>query len=232
MSSTNRGATRSPLDFYRTPAWCVRALWATCPHLRGVTEVYDPACGDGAILLALRDMDPVPGLHLYGSDVDMDRACEAAVAGFRVKALDYLSTSAGPMLGYVETRSAVVMNPPYSLAEQFVRRALDIGHRARPVAALLRIAFLASQGRADWLATDAPDVYVLPRRPDFTGGGGDSADYAWMVWPAGPARTSGTVRVVPLEHCANTPAEMAAIKTRKAALRAAEKRATEGRRTA
>lgn len=222
MSSTNRGSTRSPLDFYRTPAWCVRALWATYLDLRRVTEVYDPACGDGAILLALRGVDPAPGLHLYGTDVDPARVAMAHGRGLAVFVHDYLDQQKRSLVDEGARPPAVVMNPPYSLAEAFIRRAVGNGARRRPVAALLRIAFLASQGRAEWLAGDAPDVYVLPRRPDFTGCGGDSADYAWMVWPAGPARTSGTVRVVPMQHCADTPAERDEVKARKAA----KKRAT------
>lgn len=218
MSSTNRGAVRSPLDFYETPAWCVRALWSACPDVRGVGAVFDPACGRGAILRALRDMDPAPWLHLVGTDIDPDAVRIARSSGLYAEVADYLSPELRVAVGVY---SAVVMNPPYSRAEAFVRRAIDHGQRLWPVAALLRIAFLASQGRAEWLAKDAPDVYVLPRRPDFTGGGGDSADYAWMVWPAGAARTEGRVRVIPLDACQSTPDEVADDRARKAARRAA-----------
>ena len=218
MSSTKRGSTRSPLDFYRTPAWCVRALWATWPDARRVTKVYDPACGDGAILLALRDMEPT--LTLFGSDVDQKRVDEAQGRGLLVAAFDYLGVD-WSLLGEDLQPPAIIMNPPYSQAEAFVRRAL-LGPRLRPVAALLRIAFLSSQGREAWLRWDAPDVYVLPRRPDFTGGGGDRTDYAWMVWPEGPSRTLGTIQVIPLAHCQDTPEEEAEMKARKAALREAE----------
>lgn len=228
MSSTNRGSVRSPLDFYETPAWCVRALWASCPAVRAVSEVYDPACGSGAILLALRDMDRAPWLSLFGSDIDEGRVAAARSAGLWALAHDYLGRTppAVPVSDSISESCAVVMNPPYSLAEQFVRRTrIMFGGGRGPVAALLRIAFLSSQGRAEWLAKDAPDVYVLPRRPDFTGGGGDSADYAWMVWPAGAARTEGRVRVIPLDACQSTPTEVAADRERKSALRAARKAA-------
>jgi hypothetical protein len=39
-----------------------------------------------------------------------------------------------------------------------------------------------------------PDIYVLPNRPDFSGGGGDSCEYAWFVWSP---FARGSVSVLP-----------------------------------
>ena len=47
---------------------------------------------------------------------------------------------------------------------------------------LLRLNFLGSQERSDYLREHMPDIYVIPNRPSFTGGKTDSIEYAWFVW--------------------------------------------------
>jgi len=90
----------------------------------------------------------------------------------------------------------VVTNPPYNKAEAFVRACRKVYPNA-DMAFLLRLGFLASDDRLA-LYTDigAPDVYVLPNRPSFTGGGTDSADYGWFVWPRRVRRTEGRLVVL------------------------------------
>lgn len=53
---------------------------------------------------------------------------------------------------------------------------------SRVTAFLLRLNWLASQKRAFWLRKNTPSVYVLPKRPSFTGKGTDATDYCWAVW--------------------------------------------------
>lgn len=66
------------------------------------------------------------------------------------------------------------------------------------VVALERLNFLEGEARNAWLREQAPDVYVLPNRPSFTGDGTDSIAYAWFVWPAGQHdRTSGRLEILP-----------------------------------
>jgi hypothetical protein len=50
---------------------------------------------------------------------------------------------------------------------------------------LLRLNWLGGQARAAWHRANPCDVYVLPRRPSFTGKGTDATEYAWMVWGTG-----------------------------------------------
>ena len=80
---------------------------------------------------------------------------------------------------------AVIMNPPYKQAMEFVQRARKLMGR-RTVAALLRLSFLESQKRRAFWQENPADVYVLSRRPSFTAGGTDSAAYAWFVWSREP----------------------------------------------
>jgi hypothetical protein len=182
MSSTNRGGQRHNDDFYATPAWCTLAI---LPHLVVMRDgpVLDPFCGDGAILRAVvgsgrSELDGVRGI-----EIDGDRAKSAKPWVGWIACRDAFS----PDHSWCITGQTVLTNPPYSLAEKAVRRALyEVGPDGE-VAFLLRLAFLASAKRADLHRMHPSDVYVLSRRPSFTyDGKTDSTDYAWFVW--GPGR--------------------------------------------
>ncbi len=84
-------------------------------------------------------------------------------------------------------------NPPYSLAQEFVEHAMSI---ADSVWFLLRIDFLGSKKRGPWYRDGiTPDIYVLEKRPSFTGDGKtDSNNYAWFNWYG--KQTKGKVRVL------------------------------------
>jgi hypothetical protein len=181
MSSTGRGRDRNPHDFYRTPAWCTRLIM-THPHspLLGShpgDRWLDPCAGDGAIIKAVGSLDPSISFDAVEIREEAWASLRALpnIARFNM-GVDYLTR---PHSG--DPYDACVMNPPYSMAEAFVRKARD---EAEIVCALLRVAWLSSQGRRDWLALDPPDVFIMPNRPSFTGKGTDSADYAWMCWPS------------------------------------------------
>lgn len=177
MSSTNRGRERNALDFYETPPETTRAILA---HLEPASIVLDPCCGDRAILLAVAEA--WPGASCLGADIDPARAADVHI--------DALGPESWTCPGVT-----VITNPPYSRAEEFVRRALlEVGPTGT-VAMLLRLAFLESKGRASLHAKHPSDVFVLAKRPSFTGDGrADSAAYAWFVW--GPGR-GGRWEVLP-----------------------------------
>lgn len=172
MSSTNRGSARNTDDFYATPSWCTAAI---LPHLDpGVPlpVVLDPGCGDGAILRVCHER--WPSAVLLGYDIE-DRGCGWC----------YVRDALDPKPW--DHPDVIVCNPPFSLAMEFLERALHEVAPGGEVAFLLRLAWMAGQKRATFHRAHPSDVYVLPRRPSFTGNGkSDSADYCWMVW--GPRR--------------------------------------------
>lgn len=171
MSATNRGAARRPGDFYATPAWVTRAI---LPHLPAFATVLDPCAGEGAILREVGGG--------FGIERDFERVHRCHAQDIPCTHGDALASEA------VWGRFSVcVMNPPFSQAEAFVRRALaEAAPQRATVAALLRLAFLEGIARAPLHREHPADVYVLPRRPSFTGGGTDATAYAWFVW--GPGR--------------------------------------------
>jgi hypothetical protein len=178
MSATGRGRERNPRDFYRTPAWCVEEL---LHHEDLLVDVYDPACGDGAILEVLQGH----GHDVHGLDIDAESAMHAAESlQSPIGVGDYLDPSRSPTL-----RCDVVMNPPYRNAAEFVRAALDKAGQREKVCALLRLGFLgSSRTRMDLVGPDSclKSVYVLAKRPSFTGDSKtDASSYAWFVWQSG-----------------------------------------------
>lgn len=207
MSSTNRGAERRPDDFYATPPWTVHRLLDDCALLRewlprnktDDVRWLEPACGDGAIVKAVASWLGARQGPLWAvNDIRQEAVDEFARTWHRavsdVRVGDFLPDG-WPSAGRVD---AVCMNPPFSLAEEFVRACL--GRTEGPVATLLRLGWLSSAERQPLLREQPPDVYVLPNRPSFTGNGTDSADYCWAVWPPADERhrERGSVRVLAL----------------------------------
>ena len=173
MSSTNRGAERQPNDLYETPVETTLAMlpWLPCWTPR---SVLDPCCGSGAILNACRTH--WPDVETRGIEIDGATADRTIGSPHRVAVGDALSLP-WPAV------DIVVMNPPYSLAEQFVRRAYET---AWMVVALLPLAFLGSEdGESLVERVDMPDVYLLSTRQSFIGSTAGPHDSAWMVWDVG-----------------------------------------------
>lgn len=170
MSATGRGAVRAANDFYETPRTAIEAF---LPHVSRTESWLDAGCGNGAIGLVLQ----AHGLTIQGVELDDERASVARTRG--------LHTTTGDFLSQKWLVGGVIMNPPFSFAEDFVRHALAcVGANGR-VYALLRLAFLEGQKRASFHREFACDVFVLSRRPSFTRGGTDSAAYAWFAWGLG-----------------------------------------------
>ena len=51
---------------------------------------------------------------------------------------------------------------------------------------LLPLAFVCSEERRQFNREHPADIYILQKRPSFTGKGSDLTDVAWYVW--GPGR--------------------------------------------
>ncbi|TDT94530.1 hypothetical protein DFO45_2280 [Azorhizobium sp. AG788] len=158
-------------DFYASPPEAVAAfLRAEAGRIPGV--IWEPACGDGAIVLPLR----AAGHRVIATDL-VDRGCPDSRAGE-----DFLMPF--PVPAGVE---GIVTNPPFKLAQAFVDRALDV---APYVAMLLRLAFLEGAERKPWFEAGAlARVHVSSRRlPMMHRNGwdgpktGSAIAFAWFVW--------------------------------------------------
>jgi hypothetical protein len=198
VSAKGRGpSSGGPEDYYTTPSWCVRRLLEEWRPARSGGIWVEPGAGNGAII---RATDAFPGnrpgrWRAYEIREEERQALEGLCA-----------TTIGNFLHLQEEPSeevtVVLGNPPYNQAFDFIRQAHLLFPRAE-IVYLLRVAFTASQERYDFMRSHMPDEFKLPDRPSFTGeGGGDSADYAWMRWPADWIRRDGYTRML-----ARTPLE-------------------------
>lgn len=158
-------------DLYETPAVAVQALMHAekLPH-----RLWECAAGRGAIVDVLR----AGGHEVLASDL-----------------VDYSEPTHFPRRDFLMEHKvptgceAIVTNPPFKLADEFVRHALDLCPR---VIMLLRLAYLESQGRTDILEhRGLARVHLFRKRLPMmhrdgytrTSKQGSSAiPFAWFVW--------------------------------------------------
>ena len=177
------GSARAPFsergaDLYETPACAVHALLAVEPV---PLSCWEAACGPGAIVRVLRQS----GRAVIATDLN-DWGCPDSKSG-----VDFLLERKGP-----PGVPAIVTNPPFKLAEEFVEHAINL---APEVYMLLRLAFLEgmrwrTKGFQDHLAR----VWVFaPRLPFMHRHGYDGPKnsnsgmpFAWFVFHRNAAKFS------------------------------------------
>lgn len=162
---------RAPFEFYPTPPSAIRALLSV-ERFEG--DIWEPACGDGAI------------------------SRELVAAGYDVIATDITDWGYGyPGYDFLTLENPfarnIVTNPPYGwgLADRFVEKGLaftaETGGR---VAMLLNIASLCHPKRHDDFVHQPPSViYALDECVCFPLGDPTRATthtlkhrYAWLIW--------------------------------------------------
>lgn len=183
---------REDHDFYATrdtrPVHALLDLW------QPLAPVWECACGDGAMVAPLR----ARGLEVIATDL-IDRGCSDGRGG-----VDFLSQSQ-PLA------PVVITNPPFKLAEDFVRHGAAIGLDA--MALLLPADWFAVLERGENLFVDHPPAAWAPltRRICWTGQGQPTGKHAWGIWS-----WSGPLALTRQTPCQMLPALMAP-KPRKAA---------------
>lgn len=162
MSQRDSGYERKERDLYETPAWVTEAL---LPHLPDhQLEIWEPACGPGKMVRALR----AAGHEVKGTDIDRGE--------------DFLAIGPG-----WDNFDAIITNPPYELATEFIDRALmQMSHTYGLVAMLLRTDFDHAKTRSR-LFSDcsafAKKVVLTKRIKWFEDSKGQpSFNHAWFIW--------------------------------------------------
>lgn len=177
ISGGNSATGRRQSDFYPTPPEATIAL-VQFLRLEHGTVVWEPAFGEGDMGQALGAC----GLTVYGTDI-------RAGQDFLVR--DHPDGIDAPF-------NWIITNPPFSLAEEFIRHAAKIG---KPFAMLLKSQYWHAAKRAR-LFREIPPSYVLPLtwRPDFLfkehgdkKGASPLMDVMWCVWLTPRTRSAQTV---------------------------------------
>lgn len=164
------------LDDFPTPPWATRALceriivggmWSSC---------REPAANRGHMVKPLLE---------YFSTVDASDIHDYG-AGFPVR--DYL-------FGPCEPVDWTITNPPFRLAEQFIKKALTESRCG--IAVIVRSAFLESVGRYEHLPAVRPPSHVLQftervvmHKGKLSAKGSTATAYCWIVWRKDHAGTT------------------------------------------
>ncbi|WPZ13233.1 methyltransferase [Nitratireductor rhodophyticola] len=170
-----RSESMRSLDDFPTPPWATRAL---CEHLCDSGHRLDdltcrePAANRGYMVRPLTEYFGrvhASDIHDYG----MGWPVEDFLFPYQIDPVDWTIT-----------------NPPFTLADQFVSRALDTSKIG--CAVILRSAFLEGCARYDGLFSQRPPALVLQfveRVPMVKGMVDPSASsataYSWLVWVHG-----------------------------------------------
>lgn len=161
---------RAEDDFYPTPPEPTRALLAAeRSRLIDFTRIWEPACGDGAMVREIAAM----GWHVVPSDV-VDRGCGAKIRDF----FDFDSAPA----------PAIITNPPYFAVNfrdgkgRWISHAMDtLG--VEYMALLLSWSWPGAGGLGRlWSDWPPARVYLCRWKIDFTGEGAPPVLNGWFVW--------------------------------------------------
>lgn len=179
-----QGATRHALadrkdDLYETPAEATRALMRNVPLPKWI---WEPAAGRGAIARELMSA----GHRVICTDlVKHDDADEYIESG-----IDFLMERRPPSV------QAIVTNPPYKLADEFVRHGLSLN---LPVIVLLRLMAIEGTKRSDIVDGHLHEMWAGRERLPFMHRDGwdgpknsnSGAPFAWFVFR--PEKRAGPI---------------------------------------
>ena len=167
-----RSEPHASLDDFPTPPWATRAMLEHMQRYFGWSwegqSVREPAANRGHMVRPLAEYFArveASDIHDYG-------------AGYPVQ--DYLFGTAPPRT------DATITNPPFRLAEQFIRRGLECSNT---VAVIVRSAFLEGVGRhRDLFSVHRPRAIlqfterVVMHKGKLSPKGSTATAYCWIVW--------------------------------------------------
>lgn len=165
MSQRDSGYARKERDLYETPGWVTLAL---VPYIKDRVPqprlIWEPASGSNKMVYALRD----GGYEVYATDI--------------VDGCNFLAYSKR-----AQNTDAIITNPPYEFAQEFISQALALMKPcAGFVAMLLRTDFDHAKTRANLFAGCMPFAkkVVLTKRIKWfeDSKGQPSFNHAWFIW--------------------------------------------------
>lgn len=191
---TKSGRERHIRDYYITPEEFAReALW----DVRFDEDMlYSPECLDAGCGNGVWGIEAWNGFT-FAYDEDNDYPVidgidlEPTIPSYRLHLFDNVYTGDFLSFTFPHKYDIVFGNPPYSLAEEFIRRSYDLIEDDGYIYFLLRLSFLEGIKRGKGLFKELPlkRVYVCSRRPSFYPIDGrpttDTLSYAMFLWQKG-----------------------------------------------
>lgn len=182
------------LEAFETPLWAVDAI-LQCELL--TQRVWDPCVGRGVMARTAVDHG---AQHVTGTDVyDWGAGGEMVSREHEIGLPhDFLEDDSRKMWMEADGDLTIFMNPPFSKAEDFVRKAHEIG--ARKIICFQRFSWWESaKRRAFWDEFPPNRVYICGNRAscwrfdilENERTSGTTAAHAWFVWEVGQPK--GTV---------------------------------------
>ena len=172
IQKSYRAWERKPSDFYPTPYDVTQSL---IPLIRSLIpdggRIWEPCSGD-------MDMTRVLEWHGYEVTSTDIRETGQGIGGF-----DFLNDDPEEKWGWIPEVDMIVMNPPFSLAAEFIERALQYTPN---VACLMKIDYWNAVSRLPLWQKRIPQFFLpLTWRPAFLAkerGNSPLMNCAWCVW--------------------------------------------------
>ena len=185
-ASAHSQTEREKTDYYATdPVAIEKLLGAYVKRDKETLDplIWEPACGEGHLAKALKE------------------------EGYRVLSTDLVDRGYGDKLDFLASKGEwcgdILTNPPFKVAEKFVRHGYERLKKGKRLLIFQRIHFLESSGRHKLFKELPPKfVYIHSSRVgtamngDFERFNAKAMAYAWYVWEKG-YKGETTVRWIP-----------------------------------
>lgn len=197
MSSTNRSKSRNfhIADYYKTPENAIEEFWNEFTVNKDINKyiynknikILEPCAGG---LIGKDGMSYVNVLNKFGykniSTIDIRQDSLATIKG------DYLK------MDCKNKYDLIITNPPFAIALDVIKKALNDVKNDGYVIMLLRLNFLEGKARREfWKHNMAKYIYVHSKRMSFTNDGKtDSIAYAHYVWEKGKNPDMAMIKVI------------------------------------
>lgn len=165
-----------PLEAYFTPPEVAEAAMRMLSRKFPVFEprnCLEPGCGEGVHCDSALIQFPMIEQSIAVDITDRN----VAHTFYRS---DFLSWETG------EAFDLIVTNPPFSLAERFVRKSVSLLTPGGLGLYLCRYSFIATIKRQSlWSTVNLREVWIVVPRPSFQFGGNDACEYAYFLFDRG-----------------------------------------------
>jgi hypothetical protein len=163
---------RKPADFYPTPYEGTESLMPIIKTLLpNGGKIWEPCCGD---------LDMTRVLEWHGYEVT---STDIRHTGQGIGGIDFLNDDVTEKWGWIPDPDMIVMNPPFSLAAEFIERALSYTPN---VACLMKIDYWNAISRLPlWKSRQPAFFFPLTFRLAFLKderGSSPLMNCAWAVW--------------------------------------------------